>query len=169
MAGAADVVIVDLLPALVPAYRDCLDAVAREREWLLLHEAPPLDACQAFQERLRGDGGVAVVACDGPDVVGWCDVQRQAWAGCSHAGRIGYGVRPAWRGKGIGRRLLREALERCAAAGISRIEAEVFTHNVASVRLLGAHGFQVEGMRRRVRLLEAQWDDALLLARIPAA
>ena len=162
MAGAT--AIVDLDAALVPAYHACLDAVAREREWLLLHEAPPVEACASFQERLRSDGGVAVVALAGKAVVGWCDVQRLTWAGCGHVGRIGIGVAASHRARGIGRELLRAALKRCAAAGITRIEAEVFAHNVRSVRLLAGHGFEVEGMRRRVRLFEAKWDDALLLA-----
>lgn len=158
--------IVDLTPNLVPAYRECLDAVAREREWLLLHEAPPLESCLAFQERLRADGGVAVAAVDGAAVVGWCDVQRLAWAGCTHVGHLGIGVAASHRGRGIGRSLLLAAIARCAATGITRIEAEVFAHNVRSVRLLAGNGFEVEGVRRQVRLLEARWDDALMLARI---
>lgn len=158
--------IVDLTAELVPGWHACLDAVAREREWLLLHEAPPLDGARAFQQRLRDDGGVAVVDLAGDAVTGWCDVQRLTWAGCGHVGHLGIGVAAAHRGRGIGRSLLRAALARCAAAGITRIEAEVFTHNVRSIRLLAGHGFEVEGMRRQVRLLEAHWDDAILLARI---
>jgi RimJ/RimL family protein N-acetyltransferase len=156
----------DLTDDLIASYRACLDGVAREREWLLLHEAPPLDACQAFQARLRDDGGVAVVAVENATVVGWCDVQRVPWAGCTHAGRLGIGLARSHRGRGLGRELLRAALARCDAGGITRIEAEVFTHNARSVRLLVAHGFQVEGLRRQVRCLEGQWDDALLLARL---
>jgi ribosomal-protein-alanine N-acetyltransferase len=71
-------------------------------------------------------------------------------------------VLPAERGRGIGSRLLAEALDRLALSGIRRFWLEVRPSNLTARRLYERHGFRLEGTRRRYY---SDGEDALLYAR----
>ncbi len=84
--------------------------------------------------------------------------------GFRHAGRMGMGVLPDYRGAGLGRRLLTETLEAARAIGIERVELEVFASNEAAIALYGRLGFVVEGIKKRARKLDGKYDDDLIMA-----
>lgn len=72
----------------------------------------------------------------------------------------------AWaRGRGVGRALLEELIERSEAAGIWTLTAGIFPENAASVRLHMVCGFRLVGVRERLGELDGVWRDVLLLER----
>src|SRR5690242_5880973 len=81
----------------------CVDIVARERRWLGFVEGPPLAQTRAFVEMILRGAGVQFVALDeAGDVVGWCDIVRDDRDGHHHVWRLGMGVLPGYRGRGLG-------------------------------------------------------------------
>ena len=60
----------------IPGFQGALDAVARERCFLTMLEAPPLAETHAFVQRGIACGDPRLVAVLGSKVVGWCDVTR---------------------------------------------------------------------------------------------
>lgn len=166
MTGTSSIRIVESSADLADGFHACLDAVARERRWLLMVEAPPLEDVRTFVSKLIERGDVQTLAVDDGDVVGWCDIQRRRAPGMDHVGVLGMGLLPTHRRRGLGRRLLEACLERADAAGIARVELEVWATNVAGLRLYESSGFEHEGLRRRVRFLDDAWDDLVLMARL---
>jgi L-amino acid N-acyltransferase YncA len=81
---------------------------------------------------------------DGGEVIGWLSLSdfydaRPAY----HAtAEIGVYVREDYRGRGIGRRLVEEAISRAPELGLKTLTAGAFGHNEASVRLFEAMGFR---------------------------
>jgi RimJ/RimL family protein N-acetyltransferase len=146
------------------SFRACLDAVARERRWLTLLEAPPLEEVRWFAETQRQRGMVQFVALQGERVVGWCDVIRKTSDGFRHAGDLGMGLLPELRGRGLGRRLLERTLAAARASGIARVELEVYASNAAAIALYERCGFRHEGLRRRARLLDGVAEDVVEMA-----
>jgi RimJ/RimL family protein N-acetyltransferase len=146
------------------SFMRCLDAVARERRWLALVEAPPLAEARAFIENARAQGSVRVVAAVGSEIVGFCDVIPKAYPGHAHAGDLGMGLLPAYRGRGLGRRLLDETVRRTFAQGLTRIELEVYESNRAAIALYERYGFAHEGRKRRGRNLDGVTEDILCMA-----
>ena len=72
----------------------------------------------------------------------------------------------AWaRGRGIGRALLEELIDRSESAGIWTLQAWIFPENRASVRLHLVCGFRIVGIRERLGRLNGIWRDVLLLER----
>ena len=55
-------------------------------------------------------------------------------------GNIGYGIAPAYRGKGYGKELLRLLLEKASAAGIEKALLTIHADNVASRAVATANG-----------------------------
>ena len=157
----------------VLGFQRCVDAVARERRYLTFLEGPPLEMARAFVRHVVATGGVHVVAltpAGSPGavatVVGWCDIVRDTRAGFTHGGRLGMGLLPPYRGRGIGARLALAALERAAAQGLDRIELEVYASNTRAIALYERLGFVCEGVKRAARRLDGQVDNNVLMARI---
>lgn len=149
----------------VEGFNRAVDAVARERRWIGLTEGPPVEASRAFVEHVVQGGGVHLVAVDASGaVVGWCDVERHGREGFRHAGRLGIGIVAEARGRGLGRRLMTEAIDAARRNGMERIELEVFASNTRAVALYESLGFAREGLKRRARKLDGAYDDDLLMA-----
>lgn len=144
----------------VVGFNRCVGAVASERRYLGMLEAPPLDLWRAFVQSVLERGGVCLVAVDAVDVVvGWCDIQRRAQEGFRHVGKLGVGMLPEARGTGLGRRLMEAAIEAARRRGMERIELEVFASNTRAIALYERLGFVREGLKRRVRKIDGRYDD----------
>jgi RimJ/RimL family protein N-acetyltransferase len=143
----------------------CVDAVARERRWIGFLEGPPLGQTRAFVEMILRGAGVQFVALNAADeVVGWCDALRLDQETFRHGWRLGMGLLPAVRGRGVGRRLADAAIAAAKAQGAERIELEVFASNVRAIALYETLGFVREGVKRRARKLDGVYDDVVLMA-----
>ena len=100
----------------------------------------------------------------------WVAMQDRELAGVV-ASRVGAGeaeilnlvVAPAWRGKGIGRRLMETALEEAVSAGVRRVFLEVRESNAGARAFYRGLGFAEAGRRRGYYQHPAE--DALLLSR----
>ena len=149
----------------VEGFNRCVDAVARERRWLALLEAPPLEASREFVHDVIERGGVHLVAVDATErVVGWCDIARYQREGFRHSGMLGIGLLAEHRGKGLGERLARAALDAARAIGIERVELGVYATNERAIALYERLGFEREGVRRRWRKLDGVYDDDVVMA-----
>jgi|SRR5262245_32730152 len=164
----SDVTIRPSIPADADAVWRCLGSVARERRHIAMVEPPTLDEVRSFLGTLAARGIIQFVALAGSQVVGWCDVTRKTIEGFRHSAVLGMGVLQPYRGRGLGRALLRAVLGEAKLQGISRIELEVYTSNQPAIALYERFGFTREGIKRSARILDGQVEDiacmALLLA-----
>lgn len=142
-------------------FRRCLGAVARERRWLFFIDAPDPEDVERFLEE---SAPIQFLAERGGEIVGWCDITPSLREGCRHTGILGMGLRAEYRGLGLGRKLLRRALEAAHAAGLTRIELEVFASNRRAIDLYEKAGFAHEGRKRGARILDGRVEDILLMA-----
>jgi ribosomal protein S18 acetylase RimI-like enzyme len=148
----------------IEGFHRCVDVVARERRYLGFVAGPPLAQSEAFVRMLLDGGGVQFVALNAADeVVGWCDVVRDVRVGFEHGWRLGMGLLPGFRGRGVGARLARAAMGAAIDRGAERIELEVFASNMRAIRLYQQLGFVHEGVRRRARKLHGAYDDNVLM------
>ena len=141
----------------------CVDAVARERRYLGYVCGFTADETRSFLASLAEMRGVQIIALDESMVIGWCDVTVMPFEGMRHVARLGMGLLPAYRGQGLGMRLLREVLSRAFAGGLLRIELEVFASNLAAIRLYEQEGFVTEGRKRCARILDGVEDDIVVM------
>ncbi len=153
----------------VASFHRCLDTVARERRYLAMLEAPPLDRVGDFVAHGREHGIVQFVAVVPDRVVGWCDVSPIRWEGFRHSGNLGMGLLPEFRRRGIGRRLLEATLTESRRQGITRVQLEVFVSNRAAIAFYEKHGFNHEGLKRNARELDGVGEDLACMARLLSA
>jgi ribosomal protein S18 acetylase RimI-like enzyme len=142
-----------------------VDAVARERRYIGFIAGPPLESTREFIRSILGGAGVQLLAVNPNDaVVGWCDIVRNPHEGFRHVGRLGMGLLPDYRGRGLGRQLVAQAVRAAHQAGIERVELEVFASNERAIALYRELGFVTEGVKRRARKLDGQYEDNVFMA-----
>jgi len=104
--------IVPIAEAHIAGFRDAVDVVARESKYLAFLEAPPLEDVTRFVRNNIERGYPQFVVVSAGTVVGWCDVlPNRTRVIYSHCGTLGIGLLPEFRGKGIGRELMRRAID----------------------------------------------------------
>jgi len=143
------------------SFHACLDTVARERKFLAQMEAPPLERVLGFVRDSVQNDAVQFVAWDGEQVVGWADI-FPAWAhAVMHCGTLGMGVLPAYRGQGLGKRLLLACLDKARTKGMTRITLEARSDNAAAIALYEHVGFVHEALKKNALRYDGVYFDGV--------
>ena len=105
-----------------------------------------------------------VVVAEGTDGLdGYAEVSVLPFARAARTGYVVMGVRAASAGQGIGKALLRSAIDEAVARGLRRLELTVMTHNRRALSLYLGCGFEVEGLRREALSTGSEYYLGLLL------
>jgi ribosomal protein S18 acetylase RimI-like enzyme len=153
----------------IPSFRAGVDVVARERKYLAFLEAPPLEDVTRFVLENIEHGYPQFVVLSPDTVVGWCDViPNRTRVIYSHCGTLGVGLLPEFRGKGIGRKLMRRTIDAAFAFGLTRIELTVRESNVNAIALYKSLGFEIEGLHRNAVCIEGQYENLYSMALLRA-
>ena len=153
-----------ITPGDIEGFHRAVDAVARERKYLAFLEAPPLASAREFVLANIAKGNPQFVMIADSGVVGWCDIVRQTRPIHAHAGALGMGLLPAYRGRGYGRKLIAATLQAAKLAGFSRVELAVHADNPRALALYELVGFVREGIKRRATCIDGRFGDAIMMA-----
>ena len=156
-----DIQILPIAEEHIEGFHSCLDLVARERLYLAQVQAPPLDSARAFVLSNIAHHVPQCVAVINGQVVGWCDICPLKHEGFKHCGELGMGVHPRYRGLGIGQQLVTCTIQRAKESGLERIELEVFASNVPAIKLYEKIGFVTEGIKKKARKIDGNYDDVI--------
>lgn len=147
------------------SFHEALSIVAKERIYLEMTEAPPLEKVAGFQLGLIAKKGPVYYAINDTKVVGWCDVFPQENPRQSHRGSLGMGILPDFRGQGIGTKLLEKVLAHAKDFGLEKVELHVYTTNNSGIALYKKMGFEQEGLIKKYRKLDGQYFDSLAMGK----
>jgi len=148
----------------IEGFYKTLDIVARERRYLSFLEAPPFESTRAFILDMIEQGYPQWVALSGGEVIGWCDVTPKPRPIYAHSGVLGMGLLPPFRGQGIGKRLIAQALDAARDFGLQRVELTVRENNTNAIALYKQTGFVVEGVQHNAILLDGNYENLILMA-----
>jgi ribosomal-protein-alanine N-acetyltransferase len=112
----------------------------------------------AFEQELTSNRLARyVVARSGSEVVGFGGL----WLMVDEAHITTFGVHPAWRRQGVGRRMLLALVDLALELKAARMTLEVRAGNAAAQALYGEVGFEISG--RRVAYYTDDGEDALVM------
>jgi ribosomal protein S18 acetylase RimI-like enzyme len=136
--------------------------------WSHLHAVtpPPQPPYEPFFRDDAGPGAHLVAELDGR-VVGYIRLGfPTSLPSNAHVRQIhGLAVAEEARGLGVGRALLRAAVEEARRQGARRISLRVLGHNTAARRLYESEGFVVEGVQPEEFFLDGRYADDVLMGR----
>jgi ribosomal protein S18 acetylase RimI-like enzyme len=141
-----------------------IDTVARERKYLAFLQAPAREQSFAFYRSIVENDLCQFVALEGDQVVGWCDILPVSSESRAHIGILGIGLLVHARHQGLGEELLKAAIAKAWAKGMTRIELSVRASNATAKALYERFGFEVEGVRRKAYLVGGEYEDAYAMA-----
>ena len=159
-----EVAVVPIAEPHIRGYHEAVDRVARERRYLAFLEALPLEKSAAFVRENLAQGNPHVVAVLDGHVIGWCDIVPIGRPVYAHGGVLGMGIVAEHRGRGIGEALMRAALGRAKARGLTRVELTVRSDNERAIALYRKLGFADEGVKRRAIRVDGRYLDVACMA-----
>jgi len=121
----------------------------------------------AYAAQLGQDRSICLVAVDRTRIVAWSRIKP--WsdrAGYATTGETSIFVARSHSRRGLGRRLYRRLIDSATAVGYHHLVARMFAHNVASVALHRAVGFEAVGVQREVGRLGGRWVDVAIMQRL---
>jgi len=128
-------------------------------EALFVAAEPPIDRHERrlwLQHLIDAPWTLVLVATTPDDTIGYLTAvgsERQP-------AMIGLGVAKAWRNRGVGTQLVRDAIKWAHVHGVHKLAAEVLPHNEPTLHLFLKLGFAQEGLLRQHyrRRSGALWD-----------
>jgi L-amino acid N-acyltransferase YncA len=109
---------------------------------------------------------VLVAEVDGT-VVGWASLNRfNPRPAYDHVADFSVYVERGWRGRGIGRALLEQLIERARAIGFHKMVLAAMAFNTAGLALYAGNGFERVGVYREQGQLDGRWVDVVIMERI---
>jgi len=149
----------------IASFRETVDFIAREEKFLPFLDAPALERMRPFVLTKIREKQPHFVVVNAGTVVGWCEVELDlSRVFFAHRGGLGVGLLPEYRGKGIGRELMRKTIEAAFDFGLTRIELTVREQNVNAIALYKKFGFETEGLQRNALRLQGRYENLLLMA-----
>ena len=144
-------------------FNEALNEVCAERKYLASINGFSIEMHWDFLCEVLLRGAPQIVALNDSKIIGWCDIRPRELEGFTHVGRLGMGVKKAYRRLGIGELLLDECLRDARSGGIEKVELEVFSDNIPAVQLYRKHGFLEEGRKIKARKLDGNYQDIILM------
>ena len=116
---------------------------------------------------VRGPRHPVIVATSGDEVVGWASLNRfNPRPAYDHVADLSVYVERAWRGRGVGRRLLVEVIEAARKLDYHKMVLAAFPTNAAGMALYERLGFSRVGVYREQGWLDDRWVDVVVMERL---
>lgn len=141
--------------------------VAREEEgWILTTDAwRSVGEERRYLKAARRHPDAAVLVAEVDErVVARLSLARDPHPASRHVADLGVMVDAGYRRRGIGTRLLEEAIGWARSSGVVKLELHVFPWNEPALALYEAFGFQREGYRKDHYARDGGYVDAILMA-----
>lgn len=136
-----------------------------EGRWLLAEgRRSASDERRYLKAASRHPDAAVFVAQDEDRVVARLSLARDPHPASRHVADLGLMVAAEYRRRGIGTRLLEEAVGWARGSGILKLELHVFPWNQPAIDLYESFGFQREGYRQRHYARDGGYVDAILMA-----
>ncbi len=114
--------------------------------------------------RSRSDLETHLLAFDDGRLVGYVTVQRERHPVTRHVGSLEIAVTRGVRGRGIGSRLMHEAIGWARRVGVEKLVLSVYPNNEAAIALYRKFGFVEEGRLTRHSRKSYGYEDEILMA-----
>jgi ribosomal protein S18 acetylase RimI-like enzyme len=151
-------------PSDARAFLEFWTAIVAEERFVRSEEVrvPARAYRRRFRQRSRLE--IHIVASEGGRLIGHVNVQRERHPVTHHVASLSIAVAADARGRGIGRRLMEEAVAWSKRVGIEKLVLSVYPHNEAAISLYRSFGFVDEGRLARHSRKSYGYEDEILMA-----
>lgn len=145
----------------VEEYYRLVNDVKDEGKYLFSSLRFPIEETYKYVSQHESNNCPIIGAFFENSLVGWIDYNRGGFDEISHTASIGMGVKKEYRGKGIGKELLRKCIESARSNKIEKLELDVFSTNTVAYKVYKKIGFSEEGRRVNKRKYNGEYEDLI--------
>ena len=151
---------------LYKSYCAAVTSVCKEEKYLASTHGFSSKETKSFVEKIISNNYSQFFAIENNQVVGWCDIIPKEQELHRHVGVLGMGIISGFRNKGIGTELMSQTIAHARMNGIERIELEVYASNLIAQKLYKIIGFEVEGIKRKGKKHNGEYEDVIMMGLI---
>ena len=151
-------------PSDARAFLEFWTAIVAEERFVRSEEVQVPARAYRRRFRQRSHVEIHIVALEGDRLIGHVNVQRERHPVTHHVASLSIAVAADARGRGIGRRLMEEAIAWSKRVGIEKLVLSVYPHNEAAIALYRSFGFADEGRLARHSRKSYGYEDEILMA-----
>ena len=149
---------------------ECTCKVFAETDFMLLSAGETEHLLAGLQRRIKYIQSSAkdqlwIARHDGK-IVGWLDAMGSSARKKQHSIYLVVGVLKQYWRRGIGSQLMNSVIEWAKKESITRLELTVVETNQSAIELYKKYGFEQEGIKKKSLLINGQYQNELMMARI---
>jgi ribosomal protein S18 acetylase RimI-like enzyme len=103
-------------------------------------------ALSRWMKRVESGEIIGVIALEGSQMIGYCNLHTNNLPWARHVGEIRIGVSAAYRGRGIGRALAGEIFSIARARGLKKLLTRMASGQLGALKLLYSLGFRTQAI-----------------------
>jgi len=145
-------------------FHKLFQAIPERERMFIKHRVTDLKVIRDWCRKIDYGRNLPIVAIMGGKIVGCGTLHQQLGGWKRHVGRVSVLVQPAYRGRGLARRLIQEMADIARQAGLEKIEAEFIGEQEAAVHMFAMLGFsQLMRLNDYVKDMQAISHDYILM------
>ena len=125
-------------------FRSFIRSLPRKDNYYLLIDVHNDQAIDRWMEKVQSGQTIGVVATEGSDMIGYCNLKTTGLAWTRHVGEICISVSAAYRGRGIGKALAEQIFLKARARGLKKIWTRMAISQEAAQHMFMRLGFRTE-------------------------
>ena len=144
-------------------FKSFIRSLPRKDNYYLLIDVHNDQAIDRWMEKVRSGETIGVVATEGSDMIGYCNLKTSGLAWTAHVGEICISVSAAYRGRGIGKALAEQIFLKARARGLQKIWTRMAISQDAAQHMFMRLGFRTEALLSDFVKNENGLTDALVI------
>lgn len=141
----------------------CFCSIVEEEKFFHFVKAPSKAGMSNFFEKSMKNEIPFFVAKLDNNVIGWIDVRPYYDKTMSHNAELATGLLYDYRGKGIGRELIKAAIKESKKKGVEFLRLKVLSSNLTAIKFYVNNGFVEEGRQVGIVKISNRIEDFILM------
>ena len=145
---------------------DCMKSIDQETKFMMFEPDERQFDENLITSYLTNKDDLFVGAFNEHEIVGFLAAKRGNFRRIRHSAYIVIGVRQTFQGQGIGSKLFDKLDEWARKNQLKRLELTVEVSNTPAINLYEKHGFSIEGIKRKTTLVDGEFVDEYMMAKL---
>ena len=144
-------------------FKSFIRSLPRKDNYYLLIDVHNDQAIDRWMEKVQSGQTIGVVATEGSDMIGYCNLKTTGLAWTAHVGEICISVSAAYRGRGIGKALAEQIFLKARTRGLQKLWTRMAISQDAAQHMFMSLGFRTEALLSDFVKNENGLTDALVI------
>lgn len=121
---------------------------------------------ETIRKMLEMENVLLWIAVEDGEIISYMHINANSLSRMKHSASMGITVKKSWRGKGVGKHMMADAISFFESSSLHRLELTVVKENQVAVELYKKFGFVEEGLMKDALKKGDTYYDVLMMAKL---